>query len=57
MPFRPGDYCDRCNNTGEIDCYCGGDLCVCGCQELPCPQCSGGELNSNNYDPDLDCLD
>ena len=30
-------YCDRCHNTGQIDCYCGGDLCVCGRQDLPCP--------------------
>ncbi|QPC43984.1 DnaJ domain-containing protein [Kaustia mangrovi] len=34
-------YCDRCNNTGWIDCRCGGDLCLCGEGELPCPQCGG----------------
>lgn len=36
-------YCATCNNTGEVDCYCGGDLCVCenGGVE-PCPDCDGG---------------
>jgi len=33
-------YCDTCQNTGEIDCYCGGDLCVCiRGPYLPCPDC------------------
>lgn len=40
--WNPGEYCDRCNNTGEVDCHCGGDLCVCGRQELICPRCGGG---------------
>ena len=39
MP-RPG-YCTTCQNTGMIDCHCGGDLCVCGEEELPCPDCQG----------------
>lgn len=35
-------YCDRCNNTGWIDCHCGGDLCVCeNGGEKPCPVCDG----------------
>lgn len=46
-----GGYCDRCNNTGEIDCHCGGDLCVCGRQELVCPQC-GGAAGDPDYDPE-----
>lgn len=41
MDFAPG-YCTHCNNTGSIDCYCGGDLCVCENQgEEPCPYCDG----------------
>lgn len=37
---QPEGYCDLCNNTGWVDCYCGGDLCVCESQgENPCPQC------------------
>lgn len=41
-------YCDRCQNTGYIDCHCGGDLCVCGLQEIPCPQCGG--LPDDDFD-------
>ncbi len=55
-------YCDTCNNTGEIDCYCGGDLCVCGAQVEPCPKCDGGDFILGDYDDpeeiwddDFDC--
>jgi hypothetical protein len=34
-------YCETCNNTGYIDCHCGGDLCFCGRVELECPACGG----------------
>lgn len=34
-------YCATCNNTGYIDCHCGGDLCVCGEEEIECPECGG----------------
>lgn len=42
----PGDsergYCSTCSNTGMLNCYCGGDLCVCENQgEFPCPKCNG----------------
>ena len=40
-PWKPGQYCDRCANTGEINCRCGGDLCLCGAQEIECPRCHG----------------
>ena len=49
-----GGYCDRCNNTGEVDCYCGGDLCVCGQQELVCPKCHGKSAYDADYDPEHD---
>jgi hypothetical protein len=33
-------YCDQCQNTGWVDCYCGGDMCVCENNgEEPCPAC------------------
>jgi hypothetical protein len=33
-------YCERCYNTGELDCYCGGDSCVCTRYgTYPCPDC------------------
>lgn len=37
----PEYYCDVCQNTGWVDCYCGGDLCVCGREEIECPSCHG----------------
>lgn len=35
-------YCETCYNTGWVNCYCGGDLCVCenNGEEL-CPVCDG----------------
>lgn len=37
-------YCHHCNNTGWVNCYCGGDLCVCENQgEEPCFACEGAE--------------
>jgi hypothetical protein len=47
-------YCERCYNTGELDCYCGGDLCVCeNYGTFPCPDCEGGECPDDEY-PDYD---
>lgn len=44
--------CPRCSGWGEIDCHCGGDLCVCqnyGC--APCPLCHGeGEVSEALYE-------
>lgn len=37
-----GFLCRRCDGDGEINCYCGGDLCVCeNYGEKPCPRCHG----------------
>ena len=43
-------YCATCNNTGSIDCHCGGDLCVCGEEEIECPECGGGFVEDDDYD-------
>lgn len=44
---------DECNGLGYIECYCGGDLCVCdNYGEIPCGGCDACE----GYD-DLDPLD
>lgn len=43
-------YCATCNNTGSIDCHCGGDLCVCGDEEIECPECGGGFGEEDDYD-------
>ena len=35
-------WCDTCQNTGWVDCLCGGDLCICmNFGEYPCPSCDG----------------
>lgn len=35
-------WCAACCNTGEVDCYCGGDLCVCERYGTTlCPACGG----------------
>ena len=34
------DWCEHCDNMGFVNCYCGGDLCVCRNHgEKPCPKC------------------
>lgn len=46
-------YCDLCKNTGEVDCYCGGDLCVCDNNGVyPCPACDGGDLIGDDEYPE-----
>ena len=43
-------YCDTCQNTGYVDCRCGGDLRVCGEEEEPCPKCDG--MNDEGWGDD-----
>lgn len=39
---RDAIWCDRCQGTGSVDCYCGGDFCVCANGgERDCPRCGG----------------
>lgn len=34
--------CDRCDGHGTVQCYCGGDFCLCGAEdEATCPVCYG----------------
>lgn len=49
-------YCATCNNTNFIDCHCGGDLCVCGEEEIECPDCGGGFVcdDPDDYDEGFD---
>lgn len=42
-------YCTYCQNTGTVDCECGGDLCLCGAGEVDCPAC-GGEFDDEPDD-------
>lgn len=33
-------YCTTCDNSGYVNCYCGGDFCVCRWHgERPCRDC------------------
>lgn len=43
MPLDPkAHYCTECNDTGWVECLCGGDLCVCeNYGEDICPVCGG----------------
>lgn len=44
---RDGVICPRCSGDGTVDCYCGGDFCVCDNHgERDCPTCHGeGEVS------------
>lgn len=44
---RDGVICPRCMGDGSVNCYCGGDLCVCwNYGERDCPTCHGeGEVS------------
>lgn len=39
--------CPNCMGSGEVNCYCGGDLCICdNYGDAPCPVCHGdGEVS------------
>lgn len=45
LPDHPP--CPKCDGAGVVDCYCGGDLCVCtNYGEKPCGLCYGdGEVS------------
>jgi hypothetical protein len=47
-----GITCPRCSGFGEVDCHCGGDLCVClNYGDKPCPLCVGdGCVSEEVYD-------
>lgn len=35
-------WCERCQGTGSVECYCGGDQCYCrNGGERDCPRCYG----------------
>ena len=49
-------WCDACQNMGVVNCYCGGDLCVCtNYGEMICPECDGDIFDDiEDHEPD-DC--
>jgi len=44
--------CPRCDGWRQVDCHCGGDLCVCdNYGEEDCPMCHGeGVVTQVRYD-------
>lgn len=48
--FSPDPYSDRCGGTGHLDCFCGGDFCVCHNHgEVECPGCPDCEGDDDDY--------
>lgn len=48
------DFCERCQNTGWIECMCGGDICVCeNYGEMECPVCFGEPPHEDDFDEPL----
>lgn len=47
-----GVTCPKCDGWGNIDCNCGGDLCVCtNYGERTCPVCGGeGDVSEARYE-------
>lgn len=52
---RDPEWCDACQDTGEVDCLCGGDLCVCGAETMPCPRCEGNPVDTTDPNALLPC--
>lgn len=53
MTDPKGFWCDGCQNTGYVDCYCGGDLCICENNgEMLCPVCDGMPYALGDEDED-----
>lgn len=54
MDYDDEDYeqCSFCDGDGCVNCYCGGDLCVCeNYGERVCPKCHGeGYARSHGED-------
>lgn len=52
------DFSLGCGGSGQLDCYCGGDFCVChnhGAADCPgCDDCEGAPDDYDDYDDDWD---
>ena len=56
--FSDSDLDDQCGGSGELPCYCGGDLCVChnhGAAE--CYGCEDCEGYDDDFEDDYDYYD
>lgn len=48
-------WCDACQNTGELDCHCGGDLCVCENNgTYRCPRCGVEGVDDAALEPEAE---
>jgi len=46
-------FSDGCGGTGHMECYCGGDFCVCHNHgEIECPGCDDCEPDDDDCDDD-----
>jgi hypothetical protein len=49
---------ERCGGSGWMNCYCGGDLCVCGNQGgiecMGCVDCEGEDDYGDDFHDDMD---
>jgi len=47
------DCSEGCGGSGQLDCYCGGDFCVCHNHgSVDCPGCDDCQAERDDYDPD-----
>lgn len=46
------DLEETCGGTGALNCFCGGDFCACGLEEMLCYGCEDcvEEPDDNDYD-------
>jgi hypothetical protein len=48
---------ERCGGSGYMNCYCGGDLCVCGNQGviecMGCVDCDGDDDHDSDFREDV----
>jgi hypothetical protein len=48
-------WCEDCQGLGTVNCYCGGDLCVClNYGEKDCPTCGGSGGEDDDFDLDFE---
>ncbi len=53
MAYEIDDSDDTCGGLGYIECYCGGDNCVCDWNgEIPCGGCDQCEPNYDELQED-----
>ena len=54
-PYFSDDFAEACGGTGMLDCFCGGDLCICHWHGQI--ECTGCEDCQPEYDDESDFPD